>query len=94
MANIKLSTKDRLAMFRNCLYTKMQVSNEEQRPTDRQCIEWLQRVCCQAEHRNNPPLTLTPREPIRVKTGKCIPEVEIWQWDASIQFPEWRDLPA
>jgi|SRR6266576_3714556 len=90
---IKLSTKDRLAMFCCAIYTKMGVVNEERKPTDRQCIEWLQRVCCQAEHRNDPPLTMVPRPPIKVKTGKIVPEVEIRQWDAIILLPEWRDLP-
>jgi hypothetical protein len=90
----KLSTKDRLAMFRCAIYTKMQVSNEEKKPTDRQCIEWLQRVCCQAEHRNDPRFTMIPHEPITVKTElNNLPEIEIRKWDAVILLPEWRDLP-
>ena len=57
-AEVKLSTKDRLSMFRCAIYTKMGVVNEDRKPTDRQCIEWLQRVCAQAEHRTDPPLTM------------------------------------
>lgn len=91
--SVVLSTKDRLAMFRCAIYTKMGVKNDEQKPTDRQCIEWLQRVCCQAEHRNSPPLTMIPHEPIKVKTEKIVLEIEIRRWDAVVLLPEWRDLP-
>jgi len=63
-------------MFRCAIYTKMGVVNEEKKPTDRQCIEWLQRVCCQAEHRNDPQFTMIPHEPIKVKIDfKNLPEI-------------------
>jgi hypothetical protein len=91
---IKLSVKDRLAMYRCAIYTKMGVVNEEKKPTDRQCIEWLQRVCCQAEHRNDPPLTMLVHEPIKATTSfKNLPEIEIRRYDAVVLLPEWRDLP-
>jgi hypothetical protein len=92
---ISLSADDRLAMFRCAIYTKMGIVNEEQKPTDRQCIEWLQRVCCQAEHRNDPPLKMLAYEPVKVETPwKSVPELEIRRFFAVVELPEWRDLPA
>ncbi len=90
--SVKLSTKDKLSMFRCAIYTKMEVANTESKPTDHQCIQWLQRVCAQAEHRKDPSLSFVGHEPIKVKSDKIILEIEIRRWDAVVLLPEWRDL--
>jgi hypothetical protein len=53
---VVMSDSDLLAMYRCFLYTKMGVRNEEAAPRDKQCLDWLQRVMAQAEHRIEPPL--------------------------------------
>lgn len=91
---IRLSMKDRLAMFRCAMYTAMGVKNDEKKPTDRQCLEWFSRVRIQAEHLTDPPITLVPSQPISVKTSSpFVPEVAVLKWSAVINLPEWRDLP-
>lgn len=89
---IRLSTKDRLATYRNALLTAMGVRADEQQPTDHQCLAWLQQVFQQAMHVTDPPITLMAHPPIPVnspalKSGVIV----VHRWDAKIFLPEWRE---
>jgi hypothetical protein len=90
---LSLSTEDLLAMYRCAMFTAMGVVNAEPKPTGRQCIEWLNRVVAQAEHRTDPPITLMPHSPGSVKSQMSVLEIVILRWDARIALPDWRDIP-
>lgn len=90
---IKLTTKDLLAMYRNAFYTAMGVTNDDPRPTDRQCIQWFNRLMAQAEHRVDPRLALIQQPPRRAAMSGVVPEVIIQQWNAQVLLPPWKDLP-
>jgi hypothetical protein len=85
-----------LAMYRNFLYTKMGVTNDDAIPTDKECLDWLQNVMAQAEHRVDAPLFMRVHdsvgEPIPGSGGKHSSDIRpiIRRMDIVCGLPEWR----
>lgn len=96
---IKLSDADLLAMYRNFLYTKMGVTNDERKPTDKECLDWLQVVMAQAEHRIDAPLFMREHPPLQgapiplpTKSGKVSATIcpIVRRIDIVCGLPDWR----
>lgn len=86
-----LTNDESLAMFRCAMYSAMGAVGDE-RPTDRQCIEWLALVTAQAAYRLSPPMYFSQHEPVSVKLVGVVPEVVIHRVDAYVPLPDWRHL--
>lgn len=93
-----LSESDLLAMYRCFLYTKMGVRNDESKPTDKECLDWLQKVMAQAEHRIDGPLLIAEHPPLEclpIRNTKTVANPEgirpvIRRFDFYCGLPEWR----
>jgi hypothetical protein len=94
---VNLSDSDLLAMYRNFIFTKMGVTNDDKRPTDKECLDWLQAVMAQAEHRIDAPLLMrvypdVECAPIAGSGGKHSPDIRpiLRRFDIACGLPEWR----
>jgi hypothetical protein len=95
---VEMTDGDLLAMYRCFLYTKMSIKNDEPKPSDKQCLDWLQVVMAQAEHRIEPPLFMrihpdvicAPIPNTQTKTSPAICPI-VRRFDMFCALPDWRE---